>query len=181
VRTGRPSPEQTKSPLRCSGIAAEETALNIVELFLAHAVQLEREAARRYEDLAASMSTDGNRELKGFFERMAGFSRKHLTEASARAGFRQMPDLRPDEYEWPDGTAPETAGWTGVDALMSADEALQLALESERRGLAYYAAIAATSQDPDVRSLAAQFAEEEAAHVRELEKWISARTPATRR
>jgi rubrerythrin len=155
--------------------------LNIVELFLAHAVQLERDAARRYEDLAASMSTGGNRELKTFFERMAGFSRKHLAEASARAGFREMPDLRPDEYQWPDGTAPETAAWAGVDALMSADEALELALASERRGHAYYAAIAVTSQDPEVRTLAVQFAEEEAAHVRELEKWISARSNAAPR
>jgi len=155
--------------------------MNIIELFLAHAVQLERDAARRYEDLAASMSTDGNRELKSFFERMAGFSRKHLAEASARAGFREMPALRPDEYEWPEGTAPETAGWVGVDALMSADEALELALESERRGHAYYATIAVTSQDPEVRILAGQFAEEEAAHVRELEKWIGARSTGLRR
>jgi rubrerythrin len=155
--------------------------LNIVELFLAHAVQLERDAARRYEDLAASMSNDGNRELKVFFERMAGFSRKHLAEASARAGFRDMPNLRPEQYEWPDGTAPETAGWAGVDALMSADEALELALASERRGHAYYAAIAVTSQDPEVRTLAGQFAEEEAAPVRELEKWISARATGARR
>jgi rubrerythrin len=155
--------------------------LNIVELFLAHAVQLERDAARRYEDLAASMSTDGNRELKAFFERMAGFSRKHLAEASARAGFRTMPNLRPEQYEWPDGTAPETAGWAGVDALMSADDALELALASERRGHAYYAAIAVTSPDPEVRTLAAEFAAEEAAHVCELEKWIMARATGARR
>ncbi|BAP88494.1 putative uncharacterized protein [Burkholderiales bacterium GJ-E10] len=155
--------------------------MNIVELFLAHAVALERDAARRYEDLAASMSTDGNRDLKVFFERMAGFSRRHLAEASARAGFREIPKLRPDEYQWPEGTAPETAGWEGVDALMSASDALQLALESERRGHAYYAAIAATSLDPEVRLLARQFADEEAEHVRELEKWVAGKPVVSRR
>ncbi len=147
--------------------------MNTVERFLAHAVQLERDAARRYEELSASMLTEGNGELKSFFDRMAGFSRKHLAQASARAGFRVMPDLSPDEYEWPDGTAPETAGWVGVDAMMSPQEALRLALVSERRGHAYYAAIAATSSDPEVRVLAREFEEEEAAHVRELEKRIT--------
>jgi len=154
--------------------------MNEVERFLAHAVQLERDAARRYEDLAASMATDGNRELKEFFDRMAGFSRKHLAQATARAGFREMPDLAPHEYDWPDGTAPETAGWEGVDALMSAQEALALALVSERRGHAYYAAIAATTADPEVRVLAREFEEEEAAHVAELEKRIAARSATAR-
>jgi rubrerythrin len=143
-----------------------------VEFFLAHAIQLEREAARRYEELAESMATGGNRELKTFFGRMAGYSRKHLGEAMERGGFRDLPRLRPDEYQWPDGTAPETAAWEGVDALMGALEALELALAGERCGYAYYATIAATSLDPEVRVLASQFSEEEAEHVRELERRI---------
>jgi rubrerythrin len=147
--------------------------MNKVERFLAHAIQLEREAARRYEELAESMVTDGNRELQAFFGRMAFFSRRHLAEAQARGGFREVPALSPDEYEWPDGTAPETAGWEGVDALMSPSEALDLALVSERRGHAYYATIAATTQDPEVRVLARQFAEEESEHVKELEKRVA--------
>ena len=147
--------------------------MNNVERFLVHAIQLEREAARRYEELSASMVTDGNRELQSFFGRMAFYSRKHLAEAQARGGFRDLPALQAHEYEWPDGTAPETAGWEGVDALMSPSEALNLALVSERRGHAYYATIAATSGDPEVRVLAQQFAVEEAAHVMELEKRVA--------
>ena len=34
-----------------------------VNLFLAHAIQLERDAARRFEDLMHSMQTAGNREV----------------------------------------------------------------------------------------------------------------------
>ena len=45
-----------------------------VRSFLTHAVQLEREAARRYEELSAAMGTEGNRELKEFFGRMAHYS-----------------------------------------------------------------------------------------------------------
>lgn len=147
--------------------------MNEVEKFLAHAVALEREAARRYEELTAAMSTDGRRDLKEFFARMARYSRMHLKQASERAGFRELPALAPDEYQWPDGIAPETADWTGVDAQMDSRAALQLALDSERRGHAYYAAVAATTDDAELRVIAREFADEEAEHVRELEKLLA--------
>lgn len=152
--------------------------MNDVERFLAHAIQLEREAARRYEELTAAMLTDGNAELKAFFARMAHFSRLHLAEAMARGGFRDLPTMAADDYDWPDGTSPETAEWAGVDAQMDAGDALQLALGSERRGHAYYAAIAATTQDPELRAIAGEFADEEAQHITELERLIAARTTA---
>jgi len=155
-----------------------DSRMNDIETFLAHAIQLEREAARRYEELAAAMLTDGNAALKTFFARMAHYSRKHLAEAQARGGFRELPALQPDEYRWPDGTAPETADWAGVDALMDAGDALQLALASERRGHAYYAAIAATTPDAELRALAGEFAAEEAQHIVELERLIAERAPA---
>jgi len=152
--------------------------MNDVERFLAHAIQLEREAARRYEELTAAMQTDGNAELKTFFARMAHFSRLHLADAMARGGFRDLPTLTVDEYDWPEGTSPETADWVGVDAQMDAGDALQLALGSERLGHAYYAAIAATTQDQELRAIAGEFADEEAQHVSELERLIAARTTA---
>ena len=101
--------------------------MNDVERFLAHAIQLERDAARRYEDLTAAMQTDGNAEVKAFFVRMAYYSRKHLAEAQARGGFRDLPDLAPEDYDWPEGTSPETAEWAGVDGQMDTADALQLA------------------------------------------------------
>jgi len=152
--------------------------MNDVETFLAHAIELEREAARRYEELAAAMRTEGNAELRAFFTEMAHFSRLHLAEVRDRGGFRDLPQLRADQYDWPDGTAPETAGWAGVDALMDGRAALELALSSERRGHAYYAALAATTSDPEVRRLAGDFAREEAQHVCELERLLAARTAA---
>jgi rubrerythrin len=147
--------------------------MNDVERFLTHAIQLEREAARRYEELAAAMGTDGNKELKGFFAKMAHYSRLHLAQAVARGGFREVPILAPDEFEWPEGVSPETARWAGVDAQMSPLAALELALDGERSGHAYYAAIAATTTDAELRMIAGEFADEEAEHVRELEKLIA--------
>jgi rubrerythrin len=148
--------------------------MNDVERFLAHAIQLEREAARRYEELSAAMGTEGNRELKAFFGRMAHYSRLHLAQAAARGGFRELPVLTADEFEWPDGLSPETAGWAGVDAQMGAHDALVLALDGERSGHAYYAAMAATTADAELRLRAGEFAAEEAEHVLELEKLLKA-------
>jgi rubrerythrin len=141
--------------------------------FLVHAIQLEREAARRYEELAAAMGTEGNRELRAFFARMAHYSRLHLAQAMARGGFRELPTLTPDEFQWPDGVAPETARWAGVDAQMSPLAALELALDGERSGQAYYAAVAATTADAELRGIAGEFAEEEADHVRQLERLLA--------
>lgn len=152
--------------------------MNTVERFLAHAIQLEQEAARRYEELAAAMGTEGNAEVKEFFARMAHYSRLHLAEAKARSGFRDLPAMAAGDYEWPEGTSPETAEWAGVDAFMDVDDALRVALDGERRGHAYYATIAATTGDPETCTLAHEFALEEAHHVSLLEHLIESRTAA---
>jgi rubrerythrin len=147
-----------------------------VETFLAHAIQLEREAARRYEELSAALATDGNADLQAFFALMARYSRLHLADAMARGGFREMPVIAPQDFQWPDGVSPEVADWAGVDALLDAPAALALAMDSERRGHAWYAAISASTIDPELRALAAEFAAEEADHLRQLEALIAAHT-----
>ena len=144
-----------------------------IRQFLAHAVELEREAARRYEELAESMRAESNAEIEKFFRRMATFSRKHLALAMERGGFRHLPVLSAEDYVWPDGISPEQFDWIGVDGLMDVRYALNLALDGERRGNAFYADVAATTGDPEVKAMAEEFADEEAVHVAELEKWIA--------
>ncbi|WP_240636136.1 ferritin-like domain-containing protein [Caldimonas tepidiphila] len=143
-----------------------------IGVFLTHAIQLERDAARQYEDLAQAMRTAGNREVEDFFGRMAEFSRRHLKEAMRRGGFQQLPVLAPADFRWPEGVSPEAAGWQGVDGLIDVRDALQLALHSELGGHAFYRAVAQRSPDPEVRRMAAEFELEEAEHVAELERWI---------
>ncbi len=144
-----------------------------VNLFLAHAIQLERDAARRFEDLMCSMQTAGNRELESLFRRLGELSRLHLSSAMARGGFRSLPELAREDFQWPDGVTPEAAEWRGVDSLLDVTGALQVALEGERTGHAWYAAIAKAATDPEVLSMARSFADEEAQHVSELEHWIA--------
>ena len=148
--------------------------MNGIRNFLAHAVRLEAEAARRFGDLAEHMATHGNREVEQVFRQLADFSRLHLTDAMARAGFRHIAELPADGYIWPDGDAPESAPWWGVDGLMDVPTALQLALESERGGEAFYRDCAAASADPRVKEMARSFADEESEHVARLEALLAA-------
>jgi rubrerythrin len=145
-----------------------------LSLFLAHAIRLETEAARNYEDMAEAMKSIGNHEARGFFRKMAEFARMHLADAQQRAGFNHVTALPADAYQWPDGTSPEAADWTGVDAFTDEMSAMLIALESERRAYAYYKMIAVTTQDPSVRTLAVEFVSEEAEHVVALEARIAA-------
>lgn len=149
--------------------------MNDIHLFLRHAIELEREAARRYEELTEAMKTLGNREIEDFFRKMATFSRHHLADAVERGGFRHLAKLPPIEFQWPDGVSPEQFSWVGVDGFLGIDHALKLALDSERNGHEFYATVAATSTNPRVQSMASEFAAEEAEHVAELEKWIAQR------
>jgi len=144
-----------------------------IHRFLTHAIQLERDSARRYEELAEGMRTLGSPEVASFFQQMAHYSRLHLADAMARGGFHQPPDLRADEYQWPDGTSPEAAAWAGVDGFMDIKGALLLALDGEQRSRDFYQVIAETTGNPNVKTLAESFAEEEAEHVTQLEARIA--------
>ncbi|HET9934386.1 MAG TPA: ferritin family protein [Polyangiaceae bacterium] len=147
-----------------------------LQVFLAHAVQLERDAARRFEDLMHSMHSAGNYEVEALFRRLGEFSRSHLKAAMARSGFQVLPVLAPGEFQWPEGTSPEAAGWRGVDGALDVTGALELALEGEESGMRFYEAIARTSSNPEVTHLAREFADEEWGHVTELRRWIARAT-----
>jgi hypothetical protein len=144
-----------------------------VNLFLVHAIQLERDAARRFDDLMHSMQNAGNSDLERLFGRLGELSRLHLSAAMARGGFRELPQLASADFQWPDGITPEAAEWRGVDSMLDVAGALQLALEGEKTGHAWYTAVAKSSTDPEVLAMAREFAEEEAQHVSELERWIA--------
>ncbi|GAB3389497.1 ferritin-like domain-containing protein [Azotobacter armeniacus] len=144
--------------------------MNDIQHFLAHAIQLEKESARRYGELAQAMHKLGNTEVAEFFEQMSHYSRLHQKEAMTRGGFHDLPKLAADEYDWPDGSSPEAA-WGPVDPDIDVLGAMSLAMHGEQRSHEYYQMIADETDDPEVRTMAAEFAEEEADHVVQLEVW----------
>lgn len=143
--------------------------MDSIRSFLAHAIRLEAAAAQRSDELADAMQTWGNTEVEAFFRRMADYSRLHLATAMSRAGFRHMWELPREGYDWPEGVPPESANWWGVDALMDIRQAIEKALDGERRGLAFYEGIAQGGPDEKVRAMAEEFAAEEREHVAMLE------------
>lgn len=145
-----------------------------VEEFLAYAIRLEREAADRFGQLADAMQASGNGAVGKLFRQLSEYSRMHLAEAQARAGFRDMPKLAPADFEWPDLESPETAAIWAADPMLGRGEALEVALQAETAGLRYYEAVRDTTHDPEILALAKAFVEEEAEHVAALERWIAA-------
>jgi len=148
--------------------------METVETFLAYAIRVESEAALRFGQLADAMEACGNREVGRLFRRLSDYSRLHLADAQARAGFRAIPKMHPDEFQWPDIESPETAAIWAADPFLGRAEALEIALAAERAGRDYYAKILDEADDPEIKTLAREFVAEERAHVAELEKWIAA-------
>src|SRR6516225_2255049 len=108
--------------------SVETRRMEEIQLFLAHAIQLEREAAHGYDELRAMMQSAGNKEVAAFFGEMATFARRHLEDAMQRGGFREIPQMDWREYRWPGGVSPEAPSWEGVDAQMDVQAALLVAL-----------------------------------------------------
>jgi len=143
-----------------------------VETFLAHAIRIEQEAALRFAQLADAMTTQGNREVGRLFRQLSDYSKLHLADARERAGFRDLPPLRPEDYTWPDIESPESAAIWAADPMLGREQALQVALEAEQAGMDYYSGVMQNTLDPELRALAKEFADEEAGHVAELKRWI---------
>jgi rubrerythrin len=144
-----------------------------VEEFLAYAIRLEQEAALRFGQLADAMATAGNREVMELFRRLSEYSRLHLTDARARAGFRDLPELKSGDFDWPDIESPEAAAIWAADPLIGREQALQVALQAEKAGLAYYQSVLDSTRDPEIKALAREFVVEETLHVAELQRWVA--------
>ena len=146
--------------------------MNNVEEFLAHTIRLESEAALRFGQLADAMTTAGNLAVGRLFRRLTDYSLLHLADAHERAGFRKLPAMTDGDYRWPDIESPETAAIWAADPLIGIEQALQVALDAEGAGHAFYNDVLQATQDPEIRVLAREFVDEEAQHVAELQRWL---------
>lgn len=142
--------------------------------FLAHAIALEREAAERYLELADMMESYRNDAVAATFRDMVRYSTLHHDEIVERARGVTLPELRSWQYRW--RQPPEVGGDEAFDPQLNVYDALRYARENEFRAQAFYSRAAEESEEAEVRRLAAEFAAEEAEHVRALDDWL-AQTP----
>lgn len=150
--------------------------MNDVAVFLAHALALEEEAADRYDELADTMAVHHNDSVGDLFRRMANFSRMHADAVRGRAANVELPHFKPWEYQWDGPEGAETGSGDRTHYLITPYHCLQFALANERRGRDFYAGIAQSTSNDEVRRLAGQMATEESEHVLVLEQWL-AQTP----
>jgi rubrerythrin/ferredoxin len=140
--------------------------------FLSYAIQVEEDAAVHFEQLADSMKACGNADVATLFAQLGGYSRLHLAEANAKCLKRDVTVTLPPSSAWPDSVTPEkTTLWSG-DPTLSRLGAFKVALQGERRGFEFYYAIAHTTKDPEIKSVALEFVREEMEHVEKLKQWI---------
>jgi rubrerythrin/ferredoxin len=154
--------------------------IKTLDQFLCYAVKVEEDAAIHFEQLAAKMKDCGNDDVAALFAQLAGYSRLHLAEAKAKCQKYEAEVNLPSSTAWPDNVTPEkTSLWEGDPALKRLD-ALRAALQGERRGYEFYYAIAHTTKDVEVRTVAKEFVKEEAEHVEKLKQWIEQEELAVR-
>jgi rubrerythrin len=131
----------------------------------AHAIAIEREAAERYAEFAQHMADEGNDEVATLFRTLAVFEAEHLDTLEARTKGVKLPSIEPGGYAWLDAGAPETAAHDLVFRLMTPHQALEIALEAERRAKEFFTEVKETATDPALRALAQEMAMEEEGHI----------------
>jgi len=146
-------------------------------VFLAHAVALEREAVEQLNEVAHMMEVHNNQPLYELFKELAGFGMEHAESIEALAGEHELPNLKPWEYEWPDDESPELGDTRDLHYQMTPVQALNLALSSELKAQVFYRDIADNGASEEIRTLANEFALEEAEHVQLLQARLKI-TPA---
>ncbi len=148
--------------------------------FLMYALAIENEAVERYTTFAEQMEVTNNREVAELFLEMARLEALHVAEIEKQIGDREMPEMAPWQYEWPDGTSPETVDSSDTHYLMTAYQAITLVLEAERRAVKFFEFVAGNCIDEKVREMAEKFAAEEREHVELVRKWRERYPPPER-
>jgi rubrerythrin len=131
----------------------------------AHAIAIEREAAERYAEFAQHMADEGNDDVATLFRTLAVFEAEHLDTLEARTRGVDVPRIEAGEYAWLDTGAPETAAHDLVFRLLTPHQALEIALEAERRAQGFFTEVKETASDPALRALAQEMAAEEEGHI----------------
>jgi rubrerythrin len=144
-----------------------------LETFLAYSIALEEEAAERHDELADMLDVHNNPEVAATFRKLAHYSRLHVQDIRDRARDLALPVIAPWDFGWETGEGPETGDIGDVTYMMNTAHALQLAMGNEQRAHDFYDQVSRASRDPEVATLAAEFAAEEKEHLDLLQAWMN--------
>jgi rubrerythrin len=144
-----------------------------LEVFMAMAYAMEREAVERYTEFADAMEMHNNREVAAMFRTMASYEAKHAEQIMAEMGWKQPPEPPTGSFGWPGHEAPETVPIDEVHYLMQPWHALQMALAAEQRAEAFFGELAAATTSQTVRHAALELQAEEHEHVELVRTWLA--------
>jgi rubrerythrin len=143
---------------------------NTLPELYAHAISVEREAAKRFAELERSMRDAGIDHLAEEFAKIGNEEREQYEALSLGTADRKLPELRAWEYAWHFlGPHAEIA----APQPKNARDALKLALATERRAQNFYTDVAEHSMNDSVCAFAAEMAVDEQRHVTRLEALLA--------
>lgn len=132
------------------------------------ATAMEREAARRYEDLATQMDRYGNAGLAVLFRQLADDERRHEEQIAGWAVREGGRTPQPAAFQW---RMPETfdLSETGASGYsLTPYRALRIALHNEEQAFSFYTYLAAAAGKDEVRERAEALAKGELDHIARL-------------
>lgn len=141
---------------------------SLIEVY-AHALGLERDAAKRFAELERFLRDAG---VDYLADEMEAIAREELEQYEALAlgtAERELPPVAEWEYSWHFlGPAADRA-----DAPRTPRDALALALAGERRVQAFYIDVAEHASDDAVCAFAVEMATDEQRHIQRLETLLA--------
>jgi rubrerythrin len=141
---------------------------SLPELY-AHALVVEREAAKRFAELERFMRDAGMDHIADEFESIGKEEREQYELLAIGTSGRELPQISPWEY------APHFLGPQAdiVRQPKSTREALTLAISLERRTQNFYVDVAEHTDDDTMCAFAAEMAADESRHIVRLERLLA--------
>jgi rubrerythrin len=143
-----------------------------VSAFLAQAVAIEREAAKRYQEFAQHMKDreDGQQHVAELFRRMAREGLAHAGEIAGRAKPGRIRASAPGAYAWLDNGQPQPAAHEWLFGLLTPRDALKVAVHAEQRAKRFFEHVLQTTRDGEVKAIARTFLDEEGEHIARMKR-----------
>jgi rubrerythrin len=141
------------------------------EELLAYSLALETEAVDRFNDLADQMEMHHNFEVADLFRKLAKIEGLHIENVNKTSAGMQLPSMSAWEFEWNGGESPEGGSMEDAHYLMETWHAIDLAMQGEKRAVAFFRHVAETASDTKVIQMALELLEEEEEHVELLLAW----------
>lgn len=141
---------------------------SLIELY-AHALVLEREAARRFVELERFLRDGGVDYLADELEAIGKEELEQYEALALGTADRPLPPIAGWEYAW-HFLGPQ---FDRVKAPTSPREALALALATERRTQSFYIDVAENATDDAVCAFAVEMATDEQRHIQRLETLLA--------